>query len=164
MKDLALEALDAVAGRGVSYADVRALEIREREVTTKNGKAGHVSSSESRGIGIRVLASGCWGFAATDDLTRDGIAAAGGPGARNRALRHGRAQTGDVVLAPEEKYQATWVSPCAIDPFSIPVDRNLAVLLAVDKELRRDSGDQPGRSLPCISSGGGRCSPPRWAA
>jgi len=31
-----------------------------------------------------------------------------------------------------------WVSPCRIDPFSIPVDRNLAVLLAVDRELRRN--------------------------
>src|ERR1019366_5445316 len=48
--------LDAVARRGVTYADARALQIREREVTTKNGKAGHVSSSESMGIGIRVLA------------------------------------------------------------------------------------------------------------
>ena len=45
-----------------------------------------------------------------------------------------------MALAPEEKYEATWVSPCAIDPFSIPVDRNLAVLLAVDAELRRNTG------------------------
>ena len=42
------------------------------------------------------------------------------------------------MLAPEQKYEATWVSPCAIDPFTVPVDRNLAVLLAVDRELRRD--------------------------
>jgi TldD protein len=49
------------------------------------------------------------------------------------------AKKGDVVLAPEEKYEATWVSPCAIDPFTIPVDRNLATLLEVDRELRRDA-------------------------
>jgi TldD protein len=137
MKDLALEALDAVAKRGVSYADARALEIREREVTTKNGKAGHVSSSESRGIGIRVLASGCWGFAATDDLTRDGIGRAAA-----LALEIARSGTAarkhETILAPEQKYEATWISPCAIDPFTTPVDRNLAVLLAVDKELRRN--------------------------
>jgi len=137
MKDLALEALDAVVGRGVSYADVRALEIREREVTTKNGKAGHVSSSESRGIGIRVLASGCWGFAATDDLARDGIARAAAL-ALEIARSGMAARKHETTLAPEEKYEATWVSPCAIDPFTIPVDRNLAELLAVDKELRRN--------------------------
>ena len=76
MKDLALGALDLVARRGVSYADVRAVDSREREISTKNGKAGHVSSSESQGIGIRVLAGGCWGFAATDRLTADGIESA----------------------------------------------------------------------------------------
>ena len=139
MKDLALGALDAVARRGVTYADVRALEIREREVTTKNGKAGHVSSSESMGIGIRVLAFGCWGFAATDDLTPAGIQSAAA-----LALEIARAGTAarkvEVTLASEQKYEATWVSPFSIDPFSIPVDRNLAVLLAVDAELRHLPG------------------------
>jgi TldD protein len=139
MKDLALSALDAVARHGVTYADARALEIREREVTTKNGKAGHVSSSESMGIGIRVLAYGCWGFAATDDLSQEGIQSAAA-----LALEISRAGTAarkvEVTLAPEQKYQATWVSPFRIDPFSIPVDRNLAVLLAVDAELRRHPG------------------------
>jgi TldD protein len=138
MKDLALRALDAVARGGVTYADVRAIETREREVTTKNGKAGHVSGAESQGIGIRVLAFGCWGFAATDDLSKDGIESAA-----TLALEIARAGTAakkaDVALAPEDKYQATWVSPCAIDPFSIPVDSNLAVLLAVDQEVRRNS-------------------------
>ncbi|HLK51386.1 MAG TPA: TldD/PmbA family protein [Bryobacteraceae bacterium] len=139
MKDLALSALDAVARRGVSYADVRALEIREREITTKNGKAGHVSGAESFGLGIRVLASGCWGFAATDDLTRDGIAAASEL-AFQIAKASSAAHKHDVQLAPEDKYEATWVSPCRIDPFTIPIDRQLASLLAVDAVLRRQTG------------------------
>jgi TldD protein len=138
MKDLALRALDAVTRPGVTYADVRAIETRDRDVTTKNGKAGHVASSESQGVGIRVLAFGCWGFAATSDVSRDGIERAA-----SLAIEIARAGTaakkGDVVLAPEEMYQTIWVSPCAIDPFSIPVDQNLSVLLAVDRELRRDS-------------------------
>jgi len=137
MKDIALQALDAAACRGVEYADARAIESREREVTTKNGKAGHVSSSESVGVGIRVLASGCWGFAATDDLTREGIEAAAA-----LAVEIARAGTAakkqDVALAPEDAHQATWISPCRTDPFSVPVDWNLAKLLAVDAELRRD--------------------------
>src|SRR5215472_42536 len=106
MKDLALEALDAVTRRGVTYADVRAIEIREREITTKNGKPGHVASSESLGLGIRVLAFGCWGFAATDDLTPAGIEKAAG-----LALEIARASTaahkGEVILAPENRYEAT---------------------------------------------------------
>ena len=136
MKDLALQALDAVKRSGITYADVRAVGIREREITTKNGKVGHASGSESQGIGIRVVASGCWGFAATDDLTRDGIEAAA-----KLALEIARAgvhaRKGEVALAPEDRYEATWVSPCRIDPFGISIDQQLATLLAVDKELRR---------------------------
>jgi len=139
MKQLALEALDTAMRRGVSYADARAIEIRDRQVSTKNGKAGHVSSSVSMGLGIRVLAYGCWGFAATDDLTKDGVQAAAA-----LALAIARAGTfakkQDVALAPEEKYEAEWVSPIRIDPFSIPVDRNVALLLEVDRELRRNPG------------------------
>ena len=139
MKDIALQALDAVARRGATYADVRAIETREREIATKNGRVGHVGSGESAGVGIRVLAHGCWGFAATDDLSSDGIERAAG-----LALDIARAGTAakkhDVDLAPEERYEATWVSPIAIDPFTIPVDRNLATLLAIDAELRRVQG------------------------
>src|SRR5215472_8223598 len=76
MKDLAFKALDAVTRPEVFYADVRAIEIRDREISTKNGKVGHISGNESLGIGIRVLADGCWGFAGTDDLTPRGIEAA----------------------------------------------------------------------------------------
>jgi TldD protein len=123
----------------VTYADVRALEIRDREITTKNGKPGHVSSSESVGLGIRVLAFGCWGFAATDDLSRDGIHSAAAL-ALEIAQAGTAAHTGDVKLAPEAPYEATWVSPFRVDPFTIPIDRQLALLLAVDRELRRGPG------------------------
>jgi TldD protein len=139
MKQIALDALDRVARRGVSYADVRALEIEDRHVSTKNGKAGDVSSAVSRGIGIRVLAGGCWGFAATDDLSRDGIDRAAHLAldiARSGAV----AKKKDVELAPESKYEAQWTSPYRIDPFSTSVDQNLSVLLAVDAELRRHPG------------------------
>jgi len=139
MKSVALAALDAAARRGVQYADVRVEDARQRDVSTKNGKAGHVGSSESQGVGIRVLAGGCWGFAATDDLTPAGLEAAAALAveiARSATLAKKR----DVVLAPEQKYEATWVSPAAIDPFSVSVDRSLATLLAIDAELRRNPG------------------------
>ncbi len=139
MKRLALEALDRAAGRGVEYADVRVSESRDREVSTKNGRAGHVSISESTGLGVRVLDRGCWGFAATDDLSPEGIDAAASLAveiARSSAV----ARKHPVALAPEDAYQVEWTSPCLIDPFSISVEENLTVLLEVDKELRREAG------------------------
>ena len=139
MKQLALEALDAVTRHGVAYADTRVLEIRDRQVSTKNGKTGHVSSGFSMGLAIRVLANGCWGFAATDDLTRDGVHAAAAL-ALEIARAGQLAKKQDVTLAPEEKYDAEWVSPIRIDPFTIPVDSNVALLLDIDRELRRNPG------------------------
>ncbi|HYL38566.1 MAG TPA: TldD/PmbA family protein [Bryobacteraceae bacterium] len=139
MKELALEALDCALRRGVSYADVRVIESRERELSTKNGRPGNVSSGESQGLGIRVLAEGCWGFAATDDLSKPGVETAAQLAvgiARASALAKKR----DVALAPEDKYEVTWASPCRIDPFSVSVEEQLSLLLAVDAELRRNPG------------------------
>src|SRR3954454_3898977 len=138
MKSLALQALDTVTRRGVQYADVRAVESRDREIATKNGKPAHVASSESQGIGIRVLVKDFWGFAATDDLTPAGIEAAAALALDIAAA--GSHAPDHVVLAPEQSYETTWTSPPTIDPFSISIDRNLATLLAIDPELRHNPG------------------------
>ena len=139
MRSLALHALDLASRNGVTYADVRAEEIRERAVATKNGKIAEAAVNESCGVGLRVLAGGAWGFAATDDLS-----AAGLQRAANLAIDIARASASakkhDVVLAPEDKHQTVWVSTCAIDPFSISIEKNLEVLLAIDTELRRNKG------------------------
>jgi TldD protein len=139
MKDLALRALDLVSGPGTAYADVRAIESHERELTTKNGKPGHVAGAESQGLGIRVLAAGSWGFAATDDLTPEGIESAAGL-ALEIARSGAAAQKLPITLAPEEKHEAVWVSPIRIDPFSISIDRQLDTLLSVDAVLRLTKG------------------------
>jgi TldD protein len=139
MKELAVNALDAAVRRAISYADVRLIETEERHVATKNGQIGELAASTSLGLGIRVLDRGAWGFAATDDLTAEGIETAAELAveiARASAL----AKKHDVTLAPERKYEAQWTSPMRIDPFTISVDQNLALLLAIDRELRHNPG------------------------
>ena len=139
MKDLALRALNLVSRSGTTYADVRAIESREREVTTKNGRPGHVAGAESEGVGIRVLAGGSWGFAATDDLSPAGIEAAASL-ALEIARSGAAARKKPVTLAPEQKYEAVWTAPIQVDPFTIPIDRQLGALLAVDAVLRGVAG------------------------
>jgi len=139
MKEFALRALDLVSGRDTEYADVRAIGTRERELTTKNGKPGHVANSESAGLGIRVLAGGSWGFAATDDLTPRGIESAAAL-AVEIARSGAAARKHPVALAPEDKYEAVWVSPIQIDPFTVSIDRQLATLLSVDSTVRGVAG------------------------
>ena len=71
MKDVANWALNVATMRGATYADARIADDRSRALATKNGKIGSASDSESLGIGVRVIANGAWGFAASDD---DGLA------------------------------------------------------------------------------------------
>jgi len=47
------------------------------------------------------------------------------------------AKKADIVLAEEPAATAEWVSPCRIDPFSIPVSSCLDLMLKVDAELRK---------------------------
>jgi TldD protein len=140
MKEFALQALDTATQRpGVTYADVRVIESKDRALTTKNGKAGTAASSEQLGLGIRVIANGCWGFAATDDLSKAGIESTVKL-AVDIANAGSLARKQDVILASEEAYQVTWIAPCDIDPFAVPVEAQLAHLLDIDRELRRHKG------------------------
>src|SRR3981189_878710 len=103
MYDLATAALDTAKIRGATYADVRVMHLRQRDLTTKNGEVGTLAQSESIGLGIRVLANGAWGFASTDGLTpggRGGCAAQAVAIAKASAL----AKRSEVVLAPEKTY------------------------------------------------------------
>ena len=134
MKSVALLALDAASARGVTYADARVVAIRNRSLTTKNGRVGHASESESLGIGVRVVADGAWGFAATADLSGSAVKAAAAR-AVEIARASARVKREDVRLAAEPAAVAEWTTPYEIDPFSTSVEQNIDLLLKVDAEM-----------------------------
>ena len=135
MKDVASCALDAASLRGATYAAARIADDRSRALSTKNGKLGSASDSESSGIGIRVLADGAWGFAASDDLSRAAVEATAAS-AVEIAKASAQVKEHDVQLAPEKAAIADWTSPCQIDPFSTSIEQNLDLLMKIDAELR----------------------------
>src|SRR5258708_32232781 len=135
MGDLCTNALDTAKLRGATYADVRVMHLRQRDLTTKNGQVGTLSQSESIGLGIRVLANGASGFASTDRLTRDGLAACSAQ-AVSIAKASALAKRSEVVMAQENAYVDSWQSPFRKDPFEIPLETQLARLLPADAEMR----------------------------
>src|SRR6202048_769609 len=139
MWDLCTHSLETGKIRGASYADVRVMHLRQRDLTTKNGHVGTLAQSESIGLGIRVLANGAWGFASTDRLTREGVAACAAQ-AVSIAKASALAKREDVVMAPENACVDSWQSPFRKDPFEIPLETQLALLLAADAEMRRVKG------------------------
>ena len=136
MLDWAAWGIETAKLRGATYADARVMDIRQRDISTKNGEVGTLLESESLGIGIRVIASGAWGFASTDRLTREGVQACAAQ-AVNIAKASALAKRENVSLAPEEAYVDTWQNPFVKDPFRIPVERQIDLLLRADKEMRR---------------------------
>jgi len=139
MQDIASWALDIAALRGASYADARIADDRHRALSTKNGKVGGASDSESFGIGVRVIADGAWGFAASDDLSRGAVEATAAQ-AVEIANASARVKQHDVQMAAEKPHTADWTSPFQIDPFTTSVEENLELLLKVDSELRSVKG------------------------
>src|ERR1700691_574519 len=139
MKSIALLALDAASARGVTYADARVGAIRNRSLSTKNGRVGHASESESLGIGVRVIADGAWGFAASADLSRASVEAAAAR-AVEIARASARVKRDDVRLAAEPAAVAEWTTPYKVDPFATSVEQNLDLLLKVDAEMSGVAG------------------------
>ena len=139
MKELAGWALETAKLRGAGLAEIRIVHERNRGLATKNGKIGNAIDAETMGAGIRVLADGAWGFSATQNLTRDGIEACAAH-AVEIARASAKVKTADVKLAPEPAAKVEWSSPCVIDPFGIPVEENLQLLMAIDRALRKVHG------------------------
>jgi TldD protein len=139
MQDLASRALNVAALRGASYADVRIADDRSRALSTKNGKIGTASDSESLGIGVRVIADGAWGFAASEDLSKNAVEETAAK-AVAIAKASAKVKQHDVKLAPEKPAVAEWTTPFTIDPFSISIEQNLELLLKIDSDLRAVAG------------------------
>jgi TldD protein len=139
MKQILGWALDTAMQRGASFADARIVDDRGRALATKNGKVSHASDSESLGLGMRVIAGGAWGFAASDDLSRKAVE---NSAARALAIAKAsaRVKQEDIRLAPEKPATADWATPISIDPFTISIEQNLDLLLKIDQELLSVAG------------------------
>src|SRR5438309_5470033 len=122
MKDIASWALDTAASRGATYCDVRIVDERSRTLMTKNGKVAHAADSESLGIGIRVIAENAWGFASTDNLTRESVEATAAS-AVNIARASAKVKAQELQLAAEKPAAADWTTPHKIDPFTTSLEQ-----------------------------------------
>jgi TldD protein len=127
--DRALRALDAATAAGATYADVRVQRNRQQVVSTRERRVAGLTDSDSFGFGVRVIANGSWGFAASSDLTNgeiDRVARL----AVQQARENASARRTPLVLAPVERYpDATWRSPIETDPFDVSVEEKVALLL-----------------------------------
>jgi TldD protein len=145
VRALTASCLDAAVGAGASYADVRITDTRTQALTVRNGSLEGIESSDSLGLGVRVIADGAWGFASS---SRVDPASATSIALQAVALARATATVGSrgVRLAGVEPARDTWSGPVAIDPFGVSVDEKVDLLMAADAAMRAQSGIALARS------------------
>jgi TldD protein len=139
VRDLARRALDTAKTKGASYADVRIARFLNQSIATREKRVMNVSSSESFGVGVRVLVDGTWGFAASRRVEAeevDRMAARAVSIARANRV----AQAKPVTLAPLKAQRDAWQTPIVKDPFKIPMERKVDLLLAINAEALKVKG------------------------
>jgi TldD protein len=139
-KELLLDAINAAKMAGASYADCRIARFQQNFVVTREQQIINVVDTDTLGAGVRALVDGCWGFAATRTLTRDGVTSAAREAvAIAKANRVARDRA--VTLAPTPAYpNATWKSPYTTDPFEVPLEQKVDLLLKANAEAMKVPG------------------------
>jgi TldD protein len=148
LETLAAAGLEKARALGASYADIRINRYRTQLVllrSTPDWTSGainnvpSVTDEESFGFGIRVLAGGAWGFAASHQVDQETIARMAAE-AVGIAKAHARLRKEPVRLAKVAAAKDTYETPVEKDPFSVGVTDKIALLQEASDEARKVQG------------------------
>ncbi|UCG87329.1 MAG: TldD/PmbA family protein [Gemmatimonadota bacterium] len=132
LKELCLLALDAARTAGAPYADVRIVNVRDQLVKTRENRVTTLSDNETFGVGVRALMGGAWGFAATQHVTREECQRVASQAVAEAAANN-RADLSPIELATVDAYpDSVWRSPIRMDPFRVPLDEKIDLLLSAN--------------------------------
>ncbi len=131
-KQLADIALNTAKSLGATYTDVRIGRYLNQFVITREKKVQNIVNTESFGVGIRVIVNGTWGFAASNNVTADGMKKTA-----ERAVAIAKAnskfQKEPVKLAQTPSYgEVSWKTPIVKNGFEVPIKDKVDLLLATN--------------------------------
>ncbi|MDE3102473.1 MAG: TldD/PmbA family protein [Chloroflexota bacterium] len=144
-RDLARRALDTARTRGATYADARFVRRQVEDAVVKNGHVDTIDRSDTFGFGVRVVADGAWGFAASQVVTADEadrVAALAVEIAKASAV----CKTAEVRLAPVAPATGAFRSPVVQDPFALALEDRVGLLVAADAAMRSVKGPRTTRA------------------
>ncbi len=139
MREIVQDAVRAAIAAGAGYADARLVEEDTESLTVRNQEMEGIDRSRSTGVGIRVLVDGYLGFAATArteaaDVARTARLAVEIARAASRLPRD------PIRLAEVEPVAATWSSPLQEDPFTVPLEEKVALLMEASRRMQGVDG------------------------
>jgi len=120
--------IDYLKKKKVDYADIRLQKKLAESIKVKNKNVESISRNEDQGFGIRVINSGSWGFASSSVTTEAEMKRVA-----NKAIQIAKASAitkkENVVLAEQESFVDKYQSFYQLDPFTVPLDRKIELLL-----------------------------------
>jgi len=139
MKDLADLALDTAKSKGASYADIRICRYRNQYIMGRDKRIETTADTENMGFGVRAIANGAWGFASSyrvekEEIQRIAALAVEVAKASSRLLKQ------PVELVAEPAYQDHWQSPIQKNPFKIPMEKKIDLILKINEEMLKVDG------------------------
>ena len=146
-KRLADAGLNTAKAAGATYADVRIGRYLNQSIFTREKQVQNIASGESFGAGVRVLANGTWGFAATNTVTETGLAKAAQL-AVAIAKANSKVQKEQVRLAPQKGFgEVSWKTPIQQNSFEVPVAQKVELLLAANAKALENGASFVNSSL-----------------
>jgi TldD protein len=131
VRALAAAALSAARDAGATYADIRIADYRTQALRARENRIVSVSDDASSGFGVRVVAQGTWGFAASALLDeREVVAIARQAVALAKA--NSVLQRQPVQLAPTQPNVALYATPLERDAFDVPIEEKVERLLSIN--------------------------------
>ncbi|CAA9530357.1 MAG: TldD family protein, Actinobacterial subgroup, partial [uncultured Segetibacter sp.] len=131
-KQLADVALNTARSKGATYADIRIGRYLNQFVLTRENHVQNIANTESFGVGVRVLANGSWGFAASNNVTKEEVAKIA-ERAVAVAKANSKVMAEPVRLAPQKGYgDVSWKTPIEKNAFDVPVKDKVDLLLSVN--------------------------------
>ncbi|MEB3186258.1 MAG: TldD/PmbA family protein [bacterium] len=139
MRDLIHAALNQAQLAGASYADIRIVQRVVESMTLRDGDLQGIPTRTTLGFGVRVLADGSWGFAASHDLDLEEVCRV----AREAvaiARAAARVQRRPVDLGTPVNVRGHYRTAVLEDPFRVPLAEKLDLLTAAEAEMRAVKG------------------------
>ena len=135
MRHLLADLMGVAAGRA-DYADARHVSSVAEAISTRNGNVDLVRRDAEEGFGVRVRIGGAWGFAASRGSEREAAESA-----LERAIAVAQSQpraNGAAPLVPEPPAHGSFSSTFELDPFDVPLEEKLSLMLAAEEGMRGD--------------------------
>lgn len=134
MKGLTDLALDTATSLGAEYADIRICRYNDQNIFARDKIVKSINESESFGFGIRTYYQGGWGFASSNVVTQKEIKKIAALSV-NIAKSSAASIKKIIPPAPVKPYVDHWQTSYQKNPFKIPVDKKVEILLKTNKEM-----------------------------